>query len=164
MWMHLYIFLVSSLLGTLHTNDIKIIAFIIAFIIYHAFTQKAKGVINRTFYNWSWNQCNIILLIYNKTICLIRYNVPVITVNVLDQGNQLSTIGLCYKMNTTTVGKTDCTVYIIRNSKHTSTWHIIMWTVSDMITIDFCLYLHVTYTYVYRTWHTSYFHILGHHK
>jgi len=38
------------------------------------------------------------------------------------------------------------------NSKHTSTWHGIMWILCDIITISFRLYLHRNYTYVHTTY------------
>ena len=46
---------------------------------------------------------------------------------------------------------TDCRVYIIRNNRHTSTWLVIVWTLSDVTTISFGLFLQWTYTYVHTT-------------
>jgi len=40
--------------------------------------------------------------------------------------------------NTRKMYITDC----IRNSKHTSTWHVIMWPLSDITTVCLSLYLH----------------------
>jgi len=36
-------------------------------------------------------------------------------------------------------------------TQHTSTWSVIMWTLIDSITINFCLNLHGISTYVHKT-------------
>ena len=37
-------------------------------------------------------------------------------------------------------------------TKHTSSWLVIMWTLSDIITISFCLNLRTTSTYQHTTY------------
>jgi len=64
---------------------------------------------------------------------------------------------LCYEYNNDNINSiqdiqtADCREYSVRNSKHTSTWLVVLRALSDIITISFSIYLNGNTTYTYIT-------------